>query len=600
MSAGYTHVQWNRHKRLYDLVVGVGVVGYLILFLLVSRLTWQGEHAISDEILLIRGTGTLAIILLHIILMIGPLARLDARFAPLLYNRRHLGVITFIIAFLHAFLVLGFYHGFGVVNPFVSLLTSNTNYDSFTAFPFETLGILALLILFLMAATSHDFWNRNLGPAWWKTLHMGVYVAYGLLVGHVALGALQSERAGANVALTAAGAAVVIVLHLVAGWRERDTDGSASGDWIAVPDAEGIAEGKARTIETPGGERVAVFRHEDKLHAVSNVCRHQAGPLGEGEIIDGCITCPWHGWQYRPEDGQSPPPFDERIETYELRVEGEQVQVRRGANDPGTPTAGVACPANSQDAGSGAGMYVGYRPMPDAHLRFARAIVPICFVLLAVLAGVLGASQRDPGDGVWAYQEVSTLRGELTLMPYPALRIRLGDSDRIRTVLLVAAGKAGARERLEPYDGAFVEIRGTTLSRSGDVRVVELASDDDAIREMSRLAPPDQGVQTAEAGRTFSGEIIDPKCYFGAMKPGEGKAHKACATLCIAGGVPPMFLIRGPGQPDQHYLLTDLEGGPLGPEILPYVADQVSIRGHVVGGGDLAQLRIDPTTIERR
>lgn len=600
MSAGYTHVQWNAHKRRYDLVVVLGVICYLVLFMLVSKLTWQGEHAISDEILLIRGTGTLAIILLHIILMIGPLTRLDARFAPLLYNRRHLGVITFLIAFLHAFLVLGFYHGFGVVNPFVSLLTSNTNYGSLTAFPFETLGILALVILFLMAATSHDFWNKNLGPGWWKTLHMGVYVAYGLLVAHVALGALQSERAGANVVLTGCGAIVVIVLHLVAGWRERDRSGDTSGDWVNVPDAGGIADGKARTIDIPGGERVAVFRHEGKLHAVSNVCRHQAGPLGEGEIIDGCITCPWHGWQYKPEDGQSPPPFDERIETYELRVEGEQVQVRRAANQPGTPTAGVACPASSQGSGSDSGIYVGYRPMPAAHRRLVRASVPAGLALLAGLAALLGVSQRDPGDGVWKYQEESTLRGELVLMPYPALRTRLGDSDAMQTVLLVAEGKAGARERLEPYDGAFVELRGTTLSRAGEVRVVEISSDADAVRSASRVAPLEEVVTAAGEERTFQGEIIDPKCFFGAMKPGEGKAHKACATLCIAGGVPPMFLIRDGEAADQHFLLTDPQGGPLGPEILPFVADQIAIRGRVVTGEDLAQLRVDPATIERR
>jgi hypothetical protein len=49
------------------------------------------------------------------------------------------------------------------------------------------------MILSLMAATSHDFWLRNLTPPVWKTLHMLVYVAYALLVAHVTLGLLQSE-----------------------------------------------------------------------------------------------------------------------------------------------------------------------------------------------------------------------------------------------------------------------------------------------------------------------------------------------------------------------------------------------------------------------
>mgnify|MGYP003753304843 CR=1 FL=1 len=46
-----------------------------------------------------------------------------------------------------------------------------------------------------------------------------------------------------------------------------------------------------------------------------NVCKHQMGPLGEGKIIDGCITCPWHGYQYLPANGQSPPPFTEMVKT---------------------------------------------------------------------------------------------------------------------------------------------------------------------------------------------------------------------------------------------------------------------------------------------
>ena len=51
------------------------------------------------------------------------------------------------------------------------------------------------------------------------------------------------------------------------------------------------------------GERVAVFRHEGRLSAISNACANQNGPLGEGKIIDCMVTCPWHGFQYRVEDG---------------------------------------------------------------------------------------------------------------------------------------------------------------------------------------------------------------------------------------------------------------------------------------------------------
>jgi nitrite reductase/ring-hydroxylating ferredoxin subunit len=81
---------------------------------------------------------------------------------------------------------------------------------------------------------------------------------------------------------------------------------------------------------------VAVYRHQGRLSGVSGVCKHQNGPLAEGRIIDGCITCPWHGYQYRPEDGRSPPPFDDRIATYRLQIRHGRVLVLETPNPPGT------------------------------------------------------------------------------------------------------------------------------------------------------------------------------------------------------------------------------------------------------------------------
>lgn len=99
-----------------------------------------------------------------------------------------------------------------------------------------------------------------------------------------------------------------------------------------------IEESRARTVCTVSGERIAIFRHEGKLSAVTNLCAHQGGPLGEGKVIDGCITCPWHGWQYRPGDGCSPPPFKEKLATYQVRVVKGRVEVNPKPLPPGTPT----------------------------------------------------------------------------------------------------------------------------------------------------------------------------------------------------------------------------------------------------------------------
>ena len=84
MSVGYVTVQWNRHKRVYDACVAGGIAAYLGVFFVVGRTLYAATNSISDEILAMRALGTCAFLLLNIILCIGPLARLDRRFLPLL------------------------------------------------------------------------------------------------------------------------------------------------------------------------------------------------------------------------------------------------------------------------------------------------------------------------------------------------------------------------------------------------------------------------------------------------------------------------------------------------------------------------------------
>ena len=319
MSVQYQAVGWNRQKRIYDAVALSGALLYLAVFIGLGA----AIHANATiETLLIRAFGTLALLLLHIILAIGPLCRLDRRFLPLLYNRRHLGVMMFVAALVHGVFSLVQFHALGSSSPLTSLFTSNTRFESVADFPFQQLGFAALLILFVMASTSHDFWLHNLGPRMWKRIHMLVYVAYALLIAHVALGALQSERSPIFAVVLGTGMVLIIGLHLTSGWRES----KMAPAFVEACAFEEIPENRARIV-TIGGERIAVFRYENKVAAVSNVCRHQNGPLGEGRIIDGCITCPWHGYQYRPETGASPPPFKDRVPTYRTRIVNGKVLV---------------------------------------------------------------------------------------------------------------------------------------------------------------------------------------------------------------------------------------------------------------------------------
>jgi nitrite reductase/ring-hydroxylating ferredoxin subunit len=140
---------------------------------------------------------------------------------------------------------------------------------------------------------------------------------------------------------------MVIGFHVAAAIKQSKTDAASERNAtieaiLEVPEgfvyacewAE-IANNKAKMLLI-GKENIALFRYEDKISAVHNVCKHQNGPLSEGRIIDGCITCPWHGYQYLPENGQSPPPFTEKLATYDVFVKGTSVYVHPSPYPEGT------------------------------------------------------------------------------------------------------------------------------------------------------------------------------------------------------------------------------------------------------------------------
>jgi len=98
----------------------------------------------------------------------------------------------------------------------------------------------------------------------------------------------------------------------------------------------------------------------------------------------------------------------------------------------------------------------------------------------------------------------------------------------------------------------------------------------------------------------WTGEIIDPKCYAGSMKPGDGKTHKACAALCLRGGIPPVF-VTGPDH--AAYVLTTAGGRPIQGDdlarVIAVVGDRVEMSGRPWMIDDLYFLDADLTSVRR-
>lgn len=247
--------------------------------------------------------------------------------------------------------------------------------------------------------------------------------------------------------------------------------------------------------------------------------------------------------------------------------------------------------------------YVGYLPAPAGLSRFFRIAAPAAALAMVALGVAIAAFQRDPGTGAWKTGEPATYEGVLVIEPYAMLRVPAQERGvPCHSILLVEQGKFGALKRSQPFVGRPVRVTGTLLARDGR-KMVELAAGEEAIVEMPLSAERaavlrDVPVETA-GERTYRGELIDPKCYLGAMKPGGGKTHKACAQLCVGGGIPPMLAVRDTAGRETFLLVVDEAGGAANDLVQPFLGDPVEVSGLVERRGDLYVIRLSAGKIRR-
>lgn len=251
-------------------------------------------------------------------------------------------------------------------------------------------------------------------------------------------------------------------------------------------------------------------------------------------------------------------------------------------------------------------IYVGYLPVPPGQRRFLWRLVPVILWTLCGATILWALSQPRPGRGVWVDGHIRVFRGTVLAKPYPVLFADDAGDGVPGALLLVEVGKHGGG-RAVPLDGKRVAISGWMLLRDGR-RMIEMEPGDGALRVEGEGAGP---VVTTpggpDAGRpvTLRGEIVDSKCFLGAMKPGDGKTHKACATLCITGGIPPMLVVpREGGEASDYYLLADPGGGPLDVAAYDRIGEPVEVRGRLVqwgpeGGPRLPIIKLRPEDISR-
>ncbi len=605
MSASYQAISWNKFKRKYDLWVVFFIVGFLFVSF-VSNLILFPKANIATVI--IRSFGLLSIVLLHIILSIGPLCRINPKFLPMLYNRRHLGVMLFFVVSVHACFSIFWFHGNGNLNPILSVFTSNTHYDSFLFFPFQTLGFIAYIILMLMAFTSHDFWLATLSPKVWKSLHMLVYFVYFLVVLHVVLGILQFENNLIIYLFIYSGLIFLSTIHIWAGIKalkfdqlknKIDEDG-----WHLVCRINEIENDKAKMVNV-NNERIAIFKYDNKLSAVHNVCKHQNGPLGEGKIIDGCITCPWHGYQYHPQDGCSPAPFSEKVCTYQLKLKNEFIYVNPTGSGEGVFISPLNIIGNDSPKTKD-NFFIGWMDGLDVNIKksISRFVFPAILIGFVFLFSFT-FSQRKIANSEYRYNEVAEYTGFVSNTPFPHILITKGKDifgNPVNEVLpLVNAWKFGADSLIDQWfkknNNGMATINGTIIIRDS-VKAMELTNKENSFHQpKTQLSNFQPSIQ--KLGRvTIKGEIIDPKCYLGAMNPGEGKPHRSCAIRCISGGIMPMITYTENNQKKYAVLLGE-SGEKINNQVLDFVAEPVEITGFFSKYENWNYIYINPNFIKR-
>jgi len=244
--------------------------------------------------------------------------------------------------------------------------------------------------------------------------------------------------------------------------------------------------------------------------------------------------------------------------------------------------------------------FVGYAETPKVDRRYLLGLSVLGLGVAGGAGAFLAAEQGGAGLGSWDMGTQLSLTGYLSETPYPLLRTT-GIDGTLRTVLLACDTKCGAQEKLAQASLSRdrVTVRGSLIQRGRHV-MMAVANEEGWITPDDTLPARLTGFAEEDLGTvTINGEILDSKCWFGAMRPNEGAGHKACAMLCIAGGLPPYFYARDALGRSRAMMLTDPEGEALVQPILRYVADPVRVTGRVHRIEDLLQLRLNPDDLVR-
>jgi len=249
--------------------------------------------------------------------------------------------------------------------------------------------------------------------------------------------------------------------------------------------------------------------------------------------------------------------------------------------------------------------YIGWQ---DEAPSFYNKFVKIFLASLILLILIFSWSWVSKGLGFmnsrYEYGKQTEFEGIIYEYPAPML-LMYSEEDSVQSIPLVNFGKFGIaqplaffksqmRNNLEQYK---VKLRGTVIEFDGKVWL-ELTDEDQSLISFEKLSEASPERSISELGESeVQGEIVDPKCFFGVMKPGYGKVHLSCAIRCISGGIPPILVSPMPDGTRRYYFISDTKGQPVNDLIINYIGLPVKVTGMIKKVGDWEVIEISAESI---
>jgi hypothetical protein len=252
--------------------------------------------------------------------------------------------------------------------------------------------------------------------------------------------------------------------------------------------------------------------------------------------------------------------------------------------------------------------YIGWQDeMPQKNKRFLRNRLLWVAIIIPLLALAFVLVQKPFSNAWFEFGKERGITGTYIDQPIPMLIAEEGalPEGLSKEILLVGYGKFRARGIMDNIQEKVGSLHGKTLTMNGTLiygdgkTLMELTEKEESLSKvLGDGQAPNMDTQKGPS-TSLRGEIIDPKCYFGVMKPGEGKIHKSCAIGCISGGIPPVLRTKTDDDRWEYYLVLGEQKQSIHKEVLSFVAEPVSVEGSVGSLPGWKVIFINPQTIEQ-